>query len=98
MEPRNQTARTCEHGHRYYKSSSCPACPICEAQRKPQHGFLSLLSAPARRALENKGIVTLHHLATYSETEILKLHGVGKASMPILKKALEEHGRSFKDS
>ena len=47
---------------------------ICEQERKPKNGFLTLLSAPARRALENNGIVSLQKLSTYSEREILKFH------------------------
>lgn len=64
--------------------------------RKPQDHFLSLLIAPARRALENHGIATLEQLSTYSESEVLKFHGMGKTSIPILKKALEEKKLSFK--
>ncbi|MDH4421428.1 MULTISPECIES: RNA polymerase alpha subunit C-terminal domain-containing protein [Bacillus] len=90
------TLRTCEQGHEYYKSSDCPTCPTCEKERKPKEGFLSLLSAPARRALEHHGIHTVEELSIYSEKEILKLHGMGPASMPKLRKALEESGLSFK--
>ncbi|RCU33173.1 hypothetical protein DVA76_20130, partial [Acinetobacter baumannii] len=50
--------------------------------------FLTLLSAPARRALEGKGIKTEQQLARNSEKEILQLHGVGLASIPVLRKAL----------
>jgi predicted RecB family nuclease len=92
-----KTLRICEKGHRYYKSTECPTCPKCEKEKKPQEGFLSLLSSPARSALvEYLGIDTLEKLAQYSEKEILRLHGMGKASMPILRKALEEKGLSFK--
>ncbi|MEK3922513.1 RNA polymerase alpha subunit C-terminal domain-containing protein [Paenibacillus sp. FSL K6-2393] len=90
------TLRTCEQGHSYYKKSDCPTCPTCEAERKPTEGFLALLSAPARRALENEGITTLLQLAEYREKEILKLHGIGPSAMPKLRKALEEEGLSFK--
>jgi DNA-directed RNA polymerase alpha subunit len=89
--------RTCEKGHKYYKSSDCPTCPVCEQERKPDTGFLSLLSAPARRALENNGITSLQQLSTYSEKEILKFHGMGPASLPKLRAALETGGLSFKD-
>jgi DNA-directed RNA polymerase alpha subunit len=65
-------------------------------ERKPQEGFLAALSAPARRALENKGIKTLRQLAAYSETEILKLHGMGPGSLPKLNNALQAAGLSFK--
>ncbi|MGJ9459805.1 RNA polymerase alpha subunit C-terminal domain-containing protein [Oceanobacillus sp. CF4.6] len=88
--------RTCEKGHSYYKSSDCPTCPTCEEERKPEHGFLSQLSAPARRALENNGITTLKQLSTYSEKEILKFHGMGPASLPKLRTALESEELSFK--
>ena len=89
--------KTCKNGHQYYKSSDCPTCPICEEQRKPQSGFFTLLSAPARRALESKQIKTLQQLSRFSQKEILALHGIGPASIPVLKKALKEQGLSFKE-
>jgi predicted RecB family nuclease len=89
--------RVCNKGHTYYKSSDCPTCPKCEQERKPDNGFLALLSAPARRALENNGITTLKQLSTYSEKEILQLHGMGPASLPKLRTALQNEGLSFKN-
>lgn len=91
-----KTQRTCNNGHNYYKSSDCPTCPICEQERKPDNGFLSLLSAPARRALENNGITSVQMLSTFSEKEILRFHGMGPASLPKLRDALETNGLSFK--
>jgi DNA-directed RNA polymerase alpha subunit len=91
-----KTLRTCDKGHQYDKSSDCPSCPICEQERKPDSGFLARLSAPARRALETKGITTLQQLSQFSEKDILKYHGMGPASLPKLKAALEEEGLSFK--
>lgn len=91
------TLRTCRKGHQYYKSSDCPTCPVCEAEKQPKEGFLSLLSAPARRALENNGISTLKELSRYSEKEILEFHGMGKATIPILRTSLKEAGLSFKN-
>ena len=88
--------RTCSKGHQYNKTSDCPTCPICENERKPKDGFLSLLYAPARRALENKGIKTLQQLSEFSEEEILSLHGMGPGSIPKLRKALQGEGLSFK--
>lgn len=58
--------------------------------------FLESLSAPARRALEAKGITTLQKLARYTEKDLLALHGVGKTSIPILTKALAEKGLRLK--
>jgi predicted RecB family nuclease len=89
--------KTCPKGHKYYKTSDCPTCPVCEEKRKPGNGLLSLLSAPARRALESKGIKTVHQLSQFSEKEILNLHGIGKASLPIFLKALEKDGLSFRN-
>lgn len=88
--------RTCDKGQQYYKSSDCPTCPTCEVERQPKHGFLSLLLAPARRALEHNGITTLKQLSAYSEKEILKFHGIGPASLPKLRTALEAEGLAFK--
>jgi len=96
MRERTKTLRVCKKGHRYYKSSECPTCPICEQEKKPIDGFLALLSAPARRALENNGITSLVQLSKLTEKDILKLHGMGKASVPTLRKALSEEGLSFK--
>lgn len=90
------TLRTCKNGHQYHKSSDCPTCPECERLRKPTSGFLSELSAPARRALENASITTLEQLANYTEKEILNLHGMGKSSIPKLKAALQAEGLKFK--
>ena len=92
-----KTLRTCEKGHQYYKSSDCPTCPVCEEAKKPKEGFLSLLSAPARRALENADIRTLKQVSNYSELDILKLHGIGKTSIPILKAELNKAGLSFRE-
>jgi hypothetical protein len=88
--------RVCNNGHEYYKSSDCPVCPVCEKEKEPADGFLSLLSAPARRALENKKITTLKKLSNYSESDILSLHGMGPGSIPKLKSALSSSGLSFK--
>jgi DNA-directed RNA polymerase alpha subunit len=96
MTVTKKNLRTCEKGHPYYKSSDCPTCPICEQEKKPATGFLSTLSAPARRALENAGITTLDQLAAYSEKDILKFHGMGPASLPTLREALKAVGLSFR--
>ena len=96
MERSKKQLRTCSKGHKFYKSSDCPTCPICEQERKPKDSFLSLLVAPARRALENKEITTLQQLSNFSEDEILQLHGIGPSTIPKLNKALKENGLSFK--
>nr|WKN37778.1 DUF1801 domain-containing protein [Tunicatimonas sp. TK19036] len=63
---------------------------------EPETYFFGPLAAPARRALENNGIDTLEKLSKLSEKDVLAFHGMGKSSMPTLKKALHENGLSFK--
>lgn len=70
---------------------------MCELERKPDSGFLSKLSSPARRALTHQGITTIKQLSSFSEKEVLKLHGIGPASLPTLRASLEENGLSFKN-
>jgi hypothetical protein len=89
--------KICRRGHKFFKSSDCPTCPICEKERKPASGFLSLVPAPARRALEHAKIKTLHQLSRRSEAEILKFHGIGPAAMPKLRAALQSKGLSFRE-
>ena len=98
MTTSKKNLRTCSQGHQYYKSSDCPTCPICEQERKPENGFLSLLVAPARRALEREGIITVERLAKYSEDEILELHGMGPSTIPKLRSALKAKGLTFRSS
>jgi DNA-directed RNA polymerase alpha subunit len=90
------TLRVCEKGHEYYKSSDCPTCPVCEKENKPDKGFLSWLSAPARRALQREGIETVQQLSKWTEEEILQLHGMGPGSLPKLHHALKSQGLSFR--
>ncbi|TXI85516.1 MAG: hypothetical protein E6Q38_00340 [Crocinitomicaceae bacterium] len=94
---REETIRTCDNGHQFTKKSDCLTCPICENERKPKDHFMSVLSAPARRALENNGLNTLDHLASMSEKEVLQLHGMGKSSIPKLKAELEKCNMSFRE-
>jgi len=92
-----KSLRVCEKGHRYYKSSDCRSCPTCDRENKPKSGFLSKLSSPARNALVQEGIDTLEKLSQYTEKEILKIHGIGPASLPPLRTSLGEAGLAFKE-
>ena len=94
--PNEKIKKTCAAGHTFYKSSDCPTCPTCEKLKEPASGFLALLSNPARNALLHHGIDTIQKLSDYTEKEILKIHGIGKASLPAFRKALEEQGMAFK--
>lgn len=96
MKKQKGTLRICPNGHRYYKSSDCPVCPVCETARAPETDFLAIVSGPARRALENEGIKTIKQLAKYSEKEILALHGIGPSAIPKLKEALKEKKLTFR--
>jgi hypothetical protein len=91
-----KTLRICDKGHKFYKSSDCLTCPICEQQKKPKDSFLTLISAPARRALERENLTSLRSLSQISEKELLSLHGVGPSSIPKLKAALAAVDLSFK--
>lgn len=90
--------RICDKGHKYYKSTDCPSCPTCDKENKPESGFLSKLSSPARNALIHERIDTLPKLSKFTEKEILKIHGIGPASLPALRASLKEEGLSFKAS
>jgi predicted RecB family nuclease len=91
------TLRTCKKGHKYYKSTDCPVCPVCAAEEKPVDGFLSVVGAPARRALLGQGINTIQQLAKWSKKDLLKLHGFGPSAIPKLLVELKKNGLSFKD-
>ena len=65
-------------------------------EKKTNDNFLSLIGAPARRALENNGIDTLEKLSKFSEKEILRFHGMGKTTIPKLSEALKAKGLSFR--
>jgi predicted RecB family nuclease len=90
-----KSLRICEKGHRYYKSSDCPTCPVCAQEANPTEGFMAGLSAPAQRALAGAGINTLQQLAKKSEADVLALHGMGPASIPKLRKVLADAGLTF---
>lgn len=96
--PATPKLKTCANGHQFYKSSDCPVCPVCEKENKPETVFLANLSAPARRALKNNGITSLQQLSAFNEKEILKFHGMGKASLPKLRSALAEAGLGIKNA
>ena len=95
MPDKNQTLKVCSNGHEFYRSSDCPVCPVCSKLNKPSEGFLSEISAPARRALERNGITTLHQLSQLTEKDVLSLHGVGPSTIPKLRVALSLAGKSF---
>lgn len=66
------------------------------AKKRLPDPLLARLSGPARRALESIGVGTAKQLSRHAETEILSLHGMGPASMPLLRTALKTAGLAFK--
>lgn len=53
------------------------------------------LAKPAQRALNGAGINRLEQLAEFTETDLLKLHGMGPKAMEQIRSALVEKGLSF---
>ena len=59
-------------------------------------GLPEKLSAPVKRALAMAEITSLEILASYSEKEIVALHGVGPRALPMLRAALQTAGLVFR--
>jgi len=59
-------------------------------------GFPAKLTAPVKRALAIAKITSLETLASYSEGEILALHGIGPSDLPLLRAALQTVGLEFR--
>lgn len=64
--------------------------------KKSNDEIFAGLGNPAKRALANAGVDSLKKLSSFTEKEVLKWHGLGPSSIPVLKKLLEEKGLSFK--
>ena len=91
--------KTCSRGHKFYKSSDCPVCPMCWSgyeREKLLSDFPKDLSAPVLRALADSKIENLFELTKFTETEIANLHGVGPNGIKKLKDALKLKGLTFK--
>ncbi len=50
------------------------------------------LGAPALRALAAAGLTSLERVATVTESELLRMHGMGPKAVRILRDALRLHG------
>jgi DNA-directed RNA polymerase alpha subunit len=55
------------------------------------------LAAPAMRALASAGIDKLEDVASLTETELKKLHGMGPNAIAKLKDAMSDRGLTFAD-
>lgn len=95
---RQKTLRTCALGHQYYKSSDCPVCPICEQKSNDTKGLLSLVSAPARRALQHHHIENIQDLAAYTRSEVLSWHGIGAKAMQVIESEMQKNQVHFRST
>ncbi|MFF3443209.1 helix-hairpin-helix domain-containing protein [Streptosporangium sp. NPDC002721] len=55
------------------------------------------IGRPARGALAEAGYTTLAQVASLTERELLRLHGVGPKAVRLLREALAERGLAFAD-
>lgn len=65
---------------------------------QPKSELPSGLSEPARRALAGAGITTLEDVAALTETELMKLHGMGPKALQTLRRALAAKGLALSKS
>ena len=56
---------------------------------------LPKISKPANRSLHNAGYYKIEQFTKVTESEILKIHGVGPKAVRILNEALKEKGLAF---
>jgi predicted flap endonuclease-1-like 5' DNA nuclease len=57
---------------------------------------LPRIGAPATRALNNAGVLSLEDLTHWTEDELLALHRVGPKAVRILREQLDDLGLVFK--
>lgn len=91
--------KICKNGHRFEKTSDCPVCPECSSQemKNKYAEEFPFIGAPAFRALDNAGIISLQDLSKYTEKELLALHGFGPKALRLLRDALNKRNLSFKN-
>lgn len=68
---------------------------MCAMENRPESGFLSHISAPARRAMEAHKIRELEQLVFKTKKEVSGWHGVGPKVMAKLEEALAAKGLRF---
>lgn len=66
------------------------------ARPEPMRDLPRGIGAPALRALAAAGFSRLDQLATVTEADLLKLHGMGPKAIGILRAQLAAEGRSFR--
>jgi hypothetical protein len=63
-----------------------------------KHDFPAGIGQPATRALAAAGYTNLDQLSRVTESELLKLHGMGPKALGIIRSALHAKGLSFADA
>lgn len=76
----------------YDKEGQCHKITSFSAKQN----IFEALSKPAQRALANAGITSLSKLSKWNEADLLKLHGIGPASLPLLRALLKSEGKQLK--
>lgn len=69
-----------------------------ESTHPNREAFPPGMSGPALRALDTAGIRSLDDLAEWTEADVAALHGMGPKGIRILRDALTESGREFRQS
>jgi hypothetical protein len=62
-----------------------------------EYDFTEGLAQPAIRVLVGPGCTRLEQLATATEANLQKLHGMGPKATGLLRSALNDRGQSFAD-
>jgi hypothetical protein len=62
----------------------------------PLHADFQILGRPARRALITAALLTPEAIANVSEQDLLRLHGMGPKSIPVIRAILARHGLVLK--
>lgn len=66
--------------------------------KKDDNNPFGKLAKPAQRALAGAGIQTLKQLSQLTESEFMKLHGIGKNALATLKEDLRKEELSFRQT
>ena len=69
---------------------------VAENLPETAHDFPRSIGKPAQHALLAAGYHQLKDLASASEKDLLKLHGLGPKALWILRETLAAQGRTFK--
>ncbi|GAB2768584.1 hypothetical protein [Amycolatopsis magusensis] len=81
--------------HRAPAKLAADLTAIVDAPAQPVGDLPRSIGKPATRALALAGVTTLDQAATWTEADLLALHGVGPKVVRILNEILAEKGRSL---